>query len=69
MGKILGSNGIMEKVVDRYSWSEEIYGFNYSSSPNDNVTLLLGRLRGNRDYVFRYFCVNLIGGVSNGQTL
>ena len=41
----------------------------YQYYPNKNKTILIADLKGNRNYIFKYFCVNQLGFPSGGQII
>ncbi len=61
--------GMRDRVRDLYSWSQQLYGMDYEYYPNKNKTILIADLKGSRNYIFKYFCVNLLGFASGGQII
>lgn len=64
-----GKEGVRSRVYDPYSWSEELYGMDYEYYPNKNKTLIIDTLRGDRNYILKYFCINLLDSASGGQVI
>ena len=60
-------NGLQQRSQDIYSWSQELYGLEYTRDANALIHVNIEGLQGGLHYIYKYFCVDQTGTASGGK--
>lgn len=66
---ISGGTGLQTNFTESMDFYWEVYGVEYVSIANSQISKTVYGLKSNSNYLFKYFCVNQLSQISDGQLI